>query len=191
MAQHPVMTNGSPIGSNPKEFYPAIMGMGSNDVVSALKMGDGEIVFFNNASGQAIIRSSTNGLCFFNGRFFFASPSRGPDQVADIYVSQIFGAKELNFEHAVPFEKEMKEDFVLAISPKRGHINLRPILQTEYQTSYSAMGTPLRSAVLDVEDGKLVLLFESFTGIKGKVVLDDQLNPILMAITEEKDSKKN
>jgi len=36
-----------------------------------------------------------------------------------------------------------------------------------------------------------VLLFESFTGIKGKAILDDQLNPISTVITEEKDSKKD
>lgn len=185
------MTNSSPIVSNTNQFHPAIMGLGSNDVVSALQMTDGQIVFFNKASSEAIIKPSTNGLCFWKGKFFFATPSRVPQQIADIYVSQPFGASELNLEHAVVFERQMNYDFNLGMSPNRRHIDIQPVLQKESEMYPLAQGTPLHSAVVEVENGRLVLLFESFSGIKGKVTLDDQLNPISMSLIEEKDSKKD
>jgi hypothetical protein len=53
----------------------------------------------------------------------------------------------------------------------------------------SEVGTPLRSVGLEVLDGRLVLAFESYTRIKGKVVLDDRLNPISMTQTGIPDPK--
>jgi hypothetical protein len=176
-------------GADLAEFHPAINGLGSKDVVSALRLPDDEFIFFCKTSGQAIIKSSTNGLCFLKGRFSFAAKSPLPDHVADIYVSQPFSANELSLDHAVAFEKQMQADFSQTASPNTLHIDLDPILQTENQTVPSEVGTPLRSVGLEVQDGRLVLAFESYTRIKGKVVLDDRLNPISMTQTGIPDPK--
>jgi hypothetical protein len=189
LSQNATVSTNKNAGGAPAEFHPAINGAGSNDVVSALRLPDDEFVFFNKASGHAIIKSSTNGLCFVNGRFYFAEKTRVPEQAADIYVSQPFGTNQLSLDHAVAFEKEMQADFIRASSPNRRHIDLKPILQTETETAPSEAGTPLRSAGLQVEDGRLVLFFESYTHIKGKVVLDEHLNPVSMTQTGKGDGK--
>jgi hypothetical protein len=191
MAQDPMQTNGSSLGSNSNQFHPQIMGMGSNDMVSALQMPDGQMVFFNKASGHAITKSSTNGLCFLKGKFYFAAAPQDGLQFANIFVSQPFGANELSLDNAVAFEKQRGDDFMVGLGPNVRHIDLQHILHKEIEMYPLAQGTPLHSAVLQVENERLVLLFESFTGIKGKAILDDQLNPISTVITEEKDSKKD
>lgn len=170
------------------ESHPSIPGLATNDVITALRMPDDEMLFWNKSSGQAIVKSTTNGLCFFKGGFYFAEKSRDPDQLVDIYVSQPLGTNALILDRAVTFEKQMEADFIAATSPNRRRIDLKPILQTELDTAPSEVGLPLRSARMAVEDGKLVILFESFTRIKGQVVLDAHLSPVSMSQTSKPDA---
>jgi hypothetical protein len=145
-------------------------------------------VFVSKATGQAIVAHSTNDVCFFKGKLFTVD-SAGPSQAVFINISQSFGTNEFSNSQALAFRARIAGDYYRPDSSHRKFIELKSILQTESESSHSAMGTPLRKAELMVENGKLVLLFESFTGIKGKVILDDQLNPVSMAITNNPNSK--
>jgi ankyrin repeat protein len=182
-------------GAPSETFHPAILGLGSNDVVSTMRLPSGklsgdEVLFFGKSSGQAIISWSTNDVCFFKGRFFIATPDRGGLQFADIYVSRPFGANEVSLDRAVAFQKEMEADYLRFDSPMRGIVDLTDLLRDEVLADPSANAIiPLHSATLVVDGGRLVLLFVSHTGLTGRVVLDDQLNPISTAVTGNADAK--
>jgi hypothetical protein len=170
------------------EFCPIICGQGSNDTVSARqiswKEGNFEsrsFVFINKTSGQAIVAHSTNEVCLFKGKLYTVD-SAGPSQAAFINVSQSFGTNEFSGAEALVFRARIAGDYYRPDSPHRKLINLHSLLIAEYKTVNSAIGIPLRHVELIVESGNLILLFESYTYIKGKVVLDDQLNPISMSI---------
>ena len=169
------------------EFSPSVRGEAnhSNLVARKVQPQEGtvarrEIIFFNKLSGEAILAHSTNDVCFFKGKFFTVKPA-GPDRAVFINISQPFGTNLFSADHAKRFRLKTASDYVRLDSPHRKLIKLDSVLQSEKNT-LSAMGTPLRSVQLEVQDGKMVLLFESHTGLKGKAVLDDQLNPVSMML---------
>lgn len=61
----------------------------------------------------------------------------------------------------------------------------RPCSNNPMKKLLRALRFPLCDAALVQEEGQLVMLFESFTHLKGRVILDDQLKPVSMALTDE------
>ena len=182
-------TDGAAVGVASAECYPAIRGQCSNDVISArlVTWSEGKserkvFVVFHKAAGQAIIAHSTNDVCLFKGRLFTVVPA-GPSQAAFINISKTFGSSEFTADAALQFRARIANAYYLPASPDRKLVDLAPILKREYETSHSAIGTPLHHVELTVEMGQLTLLFESYSRIKGKVILDDSLNPVMLRRT--------
>jgi len=182
-----LVTNTHAVAAAPVVFHPAISGLGSNDVVSAIAVS-GSVVFFSQTSGEAILRGTTNGLCFYKGRLFFASS--GEEEAVYINSSLPFGTNDFNSDTAMEFCARIKNSYYRFDSPYRKFISLKPVLEAEERIPQS-MGFPVLHADLVVESSHLVLYFESYTHLKGKIVLDDQLNPISMVLTGDKDSDRN
>lgn len=171
-----------------REFRPAVKGDGDSSVLSARqvpgKNGISEshqMVILNRASNQAILADSTNQVCSFKGRLFTAIPT-GPGQSVFINSSQSFGTNDFDDRGTLGFVNKIGRNYFTASNSNRTIVDLKPLLRKELETQRSALGTPIRQAELEVENGNLTLHFESFTHIRGKVIFDDQLNPISMML---------
>ncbi len=190
LAQVTNIINATNVGLASEEFQPTIRGITTNDHVVAREISRKEgthelrpVVLLNTTSGEAISASSTNDVCLFKRKFYRAVPAAASHAVF-INISQPFGTNEFSAVQAQSFIRRIGADYVNLDSPHRKLIHLESVLKAEDDPPRSAYGTPLRHVELNVERGKLVLLFESFTHIKGKVTLDDQLNPSSVTITD-------
>jgi hypothetical protein len=169
------------------EFNPGISA-GSN-VISAREvswtdsrgMKETSFVLFEKSSQQIIVTPSIKQVCFYNGRFLLCL---GGAQSFRICVSTPTEMHELDEESALKVGARVFPD-QKSIAKQ---VSLKPMLKAEDDLNL-AQALILRTAEPKVEVGKLVVYFESYSHLKGKVVLDDQFNPISMALTNKQDAK--
>ena len=141
------------------------------------RVSDQRSLIFAPDSKQALLARSTNRVYFFNGKLFRIVPG-----IEQVWVVKARPLRNLEAAEIVRAADEASKD----VSPNGSHYNesvdLRPALGAETQLPL-AQPRILKSADAKLEDGKIVIYFESVVGIKGKVVLDDRLSPTSVQIT--------
>lgn len=184
----PILLNASPEISGTvnrikvSEEIVAVIGQGTNTVSSRLVewidahgMANKMFVFHAKHSRQMIAVASTNQVFFLRGKLISVSPGLQSFSVA---TSEVAEANELTEESAIALATSVRG----SKSPRRS-VDLKPILNAETERRLAQplllKSVKIRSAG-DDERGVLVE-FESYTGLVGSVLLDEQLNPVTMS----------
>jgi len=128
-------------------------------------------VFFDHKSHEVVTSESTNQVCYFKGRFYAAGIGI---QSFSIISSQPTGIDRLTSERAANIARHGIEEKGARIAK---NISLKSVLSPELE-KHLAQPLFLRSVQPKIEDGRVAVYFESCTGLKGKTVLDENLDPI-------------
>lgn len=122
-----------------------------------------------------ILRSPhTNNFCAYRNELYAIGPGV---QAFWVWKSQPIDGK---------LTQEQLAEYVINITAtqiKTKEIDLRTILKPE-KDLHVANPRMLRSVSLALENGELVARFVSFSGINGKVVIDEKLNVLSMKVTK-------
>ncbi len=143
--------------------------------------GGRSLVLFDLASGQAFVAEVTNDVYALKGRFFRVSPDAQSFWITSSRPGPRIGPTA---ETTTNLLSQSVEDLLPRENPYKRFVDLSPILKTESNLKLAQL-LILRHAELSVEGRHFVVNFESYTGLRGKVLLDNQLNLVSMALTEE------
>jgi hypothetical protein len=127
-------------------------------------------VFFSKKSGEAIVISDTNAVCALKGRLYGVYPG-----VQEFWIrpSSPIGTNELSSQAAVALADESISRPIFG--PEYRHVDLKLLLAVE-QERHLAAPLFLNNVTIGTKGADLVVRFESYTGLRGTVVVDRDLN---------------
>lgn len=140
--------------------------------------GNNRIVIIDPASRQALATVATNNVYYFRNRLFRISPGILSLRLA---VARPISNGTLSPKVIMDLVTQSEPRYPLKEGAYERKIDVSSILRAETDKPY-AQPLFLRSVRVENEEGHIAVYFVSNTGIPGKVVLDDDLNPISMVI---------
>ncbi len=140
---------------------------------------DHALVLFEPELKKALVVEATNDVYFLKSRLFMVSRDV---QSFWLTMSRPLTNAGLSAEAISSIVIQSMENQYHRENAYKKMIDLRPVLKSE-SDRHLAQPLGLRKIEAKVEQGEVVVYFESYTHIKGKVILDDQLNPISMVVT--------